>query len=307
LGVPKSKGQAIAALLGVAVILGTAVPMAQGALSIFWPKVGGVITHSGDLPGRHVTGVDIGYRYAVGGTTYSGNRYRFQFVLSRWNMESRDVQSILGRYRVGEPVMIAVNPGDASDSVLESGIDFESLFPLAAGVVLVLVGLGNFSEAAAAAEMRSSGRPRYRTAAGIALTAIALFSLSAYDLWRGMMSLAWPSVPGRMLYSQARQGSQPETLLWYEYNVNNRRYVASKYRNGGNATPFDSVAQVAAQRYPAGGAVTVYYNPNDPEDALLERGIWWGNFVFGGVSLPLFAWAWLTKRYAEIVAARENS
>ena len=69
---------------------------------------------------------------------------------------------------------------------------------------------------------------------------------------RSAATTSWPSANGKILYSRAQSGQHYETLLWYEYRVDGRRYVASNYRNGGNATPFRGVAQEAAKRYPAG-------------------------------------------------------
>jgi len=101
----------------------------QGVLSLSWPKADGVITQSRNMPVYRSIGVDIGYRYATGGQTYSGGRFRFQFALTERHMRSRDVQSILGRYQVGEHVKVAVNPGNPADSVLEPGPDIDSLIP----------------------------------------------------------------------------------------------------------------------------------------------------------------------------------
>ena len=116
--IPRSRNEWILTLLGGAIAVGCAIPLAEGFLSFSWPKVDGVITHSRDLPGYRTIGVDLGYSYAAGGKTYNGNRFRFQFVISASKMESREVQSILGRYRVGEPVKVAVNPSNLPDSVL---------------------------------------------------------------------------------------------------------------------------------------------------------------------------------------------
>src|SRR4051794_4710712 len=74
---PRSRNEWIMTLLGGAIAVGCAIPLAQGVLSFLWPKVDGVITHSRDLPGYRNIGVDIGYSYATGGETYNGNRFRF--------------------------------------------------------------------------------------------------------------------------------------------------------------------------------------------------------------------------------------
>jgi hypothetical protein len=307
LRLPQSKNEWILAVIGAAITAGAAVPLARGALSLSWPKVDGVITHSRDLPGIRVMGVDIGYRYAVDGEQHTGDRFRFQFVLTAREMRGRDIQSILGRYRVGEPVKVAVNPRDPTDSVLEPGPDFDSMIPFGIGLFLLLLALGEVpkDEPAYTIPAPPAVRPRSLGATLLTIAGMALLLLGAYNMYLGYSSLQWPSVEGRILYSHGRTGPSSETLLWYEYHVDNHRYVASKYRNGGNVTPFDSVAKAAAKRYPAGRAVPVYYNPRHPQDALLEPGVWWGNFVAPAFALLLLGAAWVAKRYAEIMWDRK--
>jgi hypothetical protein len=223
-------------------------------------------------------------------------------------MLSRDVQSILGRYRVGEPVKVAVNPANAADSVLEAGPDFGNLIPFALGLFLLLLGLGDVKKeerATANPPWPSPARPKYGLAKILLFSAVALFVLGAFYLYKGVSSTQWPAVEGKMLYSHARGGRHPETLLWYEYYVESRRYLASNYRNGGNVTPFRKVAEAAADRYPAGSTVRVFYNPSDPQDALLEPGVWWGNFVAPAFAVLLLGAAWVARRYAEIRASQK--
>ena len=304
--IPRSKNEWIVTLAGAAVTVGCAVPLAQGLISLSWPKVDGVITRSRDMPGYRAIGVDIGYRYSTGGNTYTGGRFRFQFVLTARKMWGRDVRMILGRYRVGEPVKIAVNPGNPADSVLEPGPDVDTMMPFALGLLLLLLGLGEVRKPEWTPPWPQPSRPPYRLAKILGFTGAALFLLGAFWVYHGISSTQWPSVEGRILYSHGRGARTPETLLWYEYYVANRRYLASDYRNGGNVTPFEHVAKAAAKRYPVGRAVTVYYNPRNPQDALLEPGIWWGNFVPPGLALLLLIAAWVAKRYADIMASRSS-
>src|SRR4051794_9573358 len=121
-GMPRSRNEWIVALLGGTLTVACAVPLARGLLSLSWPKVDGVITQSRSKSGYRTMGVDIVYTYAVGNTTYTGDRFRFQFAITSTQMQGRDMQSILGRYRVGERVPVSVNPGNPSDSVLEPGL-----------------------------------------------------------------------------------------------------------------------------------------------------------------------------------------
>ena len=227
------------------------------------------------------------YRYAAGGATYNGDRFRFQFMLLRDRMESRDRELTLGRYRVGERVKVAVNPRDPSDSVLEPGPDLEGILPLGAGLFLILAGIGEVQKKTPLQPEVYLGPPgpRYRTAKIMAADRRRAISVWGLQPVGGIASsLRWPTADGRILYSQARTGGTYETLLWYEYYVSGTRYLAGKYRTGGNVTPFQDVAVAAAKRSPAGRAVKVYYNPRNPGEALLEPGIWYGNFVAPAVA-----------------------
>jgi hypothetical protein len=298
-GVPRSRNQGILALLGAALVVGGAVPLLRGALSLSWPKVNGVIAYSEYLRGRRAIGVDIRYQYTTAGRTYTGDRFRFQFWTAARRMYGRDVQSLLGRYRVGERVQVAVNPADAGDSVLEPGMDFGTFIPFGLGLFMLMAGLADTRKDEAAAPpvpWPEPPRRRHRVAKALAGAGALLWLAGGYYLYHGTSSAMWPSVQGRILYSHARMARNPEALMWYEYTVDGRRYLGSNYRNGGNVSVLGSTAQAVAKRYPVGRNVAVFYNPRDPQDALLEPGVWWGNFVAPAMGLVLFGAAWVAKK-----------
>ena len=283
-----------------------AVPLARGVGSQSWPKASGVVTHSRERARHRTLEVDIGYRYEVGGRTYVGNRYRFQSWFVGVHAISRDVEMTVGRYRHGDPVQVAVNPADPADSVLEPGLDVESLLPFGLGLGLLLLGCGRFEKVRETIEQRMTGLPRYGLAKALVLVGGALCVWGAWDLHRGIRSAGWPTADGSIVFSRAHTGGPAETLLWYEYYVDGRRYLASNYRNVGNATPFAAVAEEAANRYPVGRAVKVHYQPGDPANAMLEPGVWWGNFVMPAIGALVLGAAWVAKRFAEITASRRG-
>ena len=279
------------------------IPVAHGVRSLAWPRVDAVVTHSREMVRNRQLTPDIGYRYTAAGQSRSGNRYRYQSLIAR--PRGRDVQSIVGKHRPGDRVQVAVNPDDPEESVLFPGVDFESIVPLGLGLLLILLGIGQIRKDEARVII-ASPRPRSRLATGLACLGWAVLLFGAWQIYRGIASTSWPAADGRVVYSHARTGSAYETMLWYEYFLDGRRYLASNYRNGGNASPLRSVAESAAKRYPEGRAVKVYYNPANPAEALLEPGVWWGNFVAPIVGAILLGAAWIAKKHAEIIASRRT-
>ncbi len=91
-------------------------------------------------------------------------------------------------------------------------------------------------------------------------------------------SLSWPSVEGEILSSQVihrsshNQGSTYRAEVVYEYTVKARRHkgknVCLNYDVG---TGDRGRAEERCAQYPVGRAVSVFYNPNKPADACLER------------------------------------
>ena len=114
----------------------------------------------------------------------------------------------------------------------------------------------------------------------------------------------WPSVVGEIVSSfigeqQTRDHVFHEPIITYSYNVGGRDYQAKRvvigqWAHAGNL----AWTEQKVQKYRPGKSVTVYYNPNSPEMAVLEPGMnpqirskWIGVSVCGccfGVPVVLF-------------------
>jgi hypothetical protein len=99
----------------------------------------------------------------------------------------------------------------------------------------------------------------------------------------------WPSVPGRVVVSQSEMRSVKSggvdsddtevrnfAKVVYEYKIATRTYRCDRVSIGENLGNFE-VAETLA-KYPVGTNVTVYYNPNKRDEAVIER------------DLPAFLW-----------------
>jgi hypothetical protein len=96
---------------------------------------------------------------------------------------------------------------------------------------------------------------------------------------------AWPSVTGVVLSAQVEtQTSWDSTSgadstsfhpsITYEYEVNGQRYRGDRLRASDGFYSMGMLpgsAQAAVDRYRPGAPVTVYYNPQNPHESVLER------------------------------------
>lgn len=85
----------------------------------------------------------------------------------------------------------------------------------------------------------------------------------------------WQSVMGTVTYSSIewRRGSKGQSVAYpvvhYTYQVMGQALQGSKVMPGPEVG--GTGAHKVVERYPAGAQVMVYYDPNNPSDAVLER------------------------------------
>jgi hypothetical protein len=84
-------------------------------------------------------------------------------------------------------------------------------------------------------------------------------------------------------------------VLRYRYEVGPQSYIGFRVSFSGYGVSRSAMEQLI-KPYPQGGAVTVYYNPQDPSSAVLDTtqpSDWWYWLVFGVGFLLLAAYlAW---------------
>lgn len=121
-----------------------------------------------------------------------------------------------------------------------------------------------------------------------AFPALIVFA-AIYKFFEVMQASRWSTIPGRVVVStsEAREVSRGDASsndtelrtfakIEYEYTIAGRAYRGSRVSIGEDLGNFEVAETIA--RYPVGRPVTVFYNPNKRDQAVLERdvppGLW---------------------------------
>jgi hypothetical protein len=122
---------------------------------------------------------------------------------------------------------------------------------------------------------------------------VALIAVAAWSVRMSARARRWPATTGLITSSRlvSSYDSSPDAEIRYTYKVSGVEYQSSNIGYGGHWGSEDSTL---VAKYPVGAVVTVYYEPELPSRALLERGrsLVWLAFVFGGalfIALGTFA------------------
>jgi Protein of unknown function (DUF3592) len=257
-------------------------------------KVEGVITVSMvDQPAAHVSDdlndatPIIRYRYRTGGQDFEGDR----IAVGGQPMMTRVLAGkLIARYPVGARVDVHVDPNDPKNALLEPAQQGNLAARLAFTIVFGLI-------AAVLAAHSIAGHVLY-TGNGVPLFAFALpilallgtvFGVATFIRGRRLAgaSARWPTVAGIVTTSGVieeviedksnddksfiRKIHRYQVDLRYAYQVGKRDFVGTAAGWGWTAIyGLRDVAEKAASRYQLGQPVTVYYDPEQPGNAVLE-------------------------------------
>jgi len=142
----------------------------------------------------------------------------------------------------------------------------------------------------------------------VILIAAGLGSLvwSAWITYLAVMSRQWPQVEGTIVVSDLQRSKDSEggysyrPEVTYQYTVGGKEFVGSRTRFGvWLATSWSAPSLRVLQQYKMGSRVPVHYDPNDPEESILETGI--NGTVFVGIALAttvlIFGVFWLQSKW----------
>ena len=173
-----------------------------------------------------------------------------------------------------------------------------------------------------------------RVRLGTSLFFLVFIAIGCYPLYLGVQGVrkaqatrTWPTTPGRITRSQVRvetnrsrddKGREKVTHSYYA-DVDYAYEVDGKQHTGHNITVMGSGggsrgdAEAILARYPLEATVTVAYNPQSHDDAVLEPGKWGSASwllvfagLFMGVPLLMLRGVWMTPK-APVTAGGEDA
>ncbi|HVM59313.1 MAG TPA: DUF3592 domain-containing protein [Verrucomicrobiae bacterium] len=248
-----------------------------------WKTVDCVIVSSSVLDLQKNYALQIQYEYDFGGQHYRGNNYTVgKFTRSDYSQ----IASLVDSYPSGRKTTCFVNPSNPSDAVLQRGS--LAMIPfLLVPLLFILIGGGGIY--ATWRSKPAAGTPRPVNASASRVVLALFFSLfflvggvlTYFFFVRPLLGIEharhWPAVPCRVISSrvQSHSGSKGGTTysidILYAYNVGGREYRSGRYDFiGGSSSGYNSKAAIVAG-YRPGTTPACYVNPNDPQDAVLER------------------------------------
>ena len=250
-----------------------------------WPTVRGEVTassverHSMDADQFAVT---LRYRYRVGEKDYEGDRIRIggKKITSRAHAET-----MAAKYPPGCKVTVHYDPKKPARAVLEAGKSANTAVTVA--VLLLFVAI----EAVLASILLNGGElpttpngvPWFVFMVLLVPIVLGGACIVHYVQIRQLArtSARWPTVTGRITASRVssfierdEDGDETEKFLanvQYAYRVGAANYRGNAVNWGWTSIYADrDNAAAALAKYPADSTVTVYYDPADPDHAVLD-------------------------------------
>jgi hypothetical protein len=120
-----------------------------------------------------------------------------------------------------------------------------------------------------------------------------LYYFAVLTLWGVYSASSWQPTPCEIVSSQLKESQGDDSTTYrieikYKYKVAGREYQSDRYKFFGisSNTGVESKRQ-AVRKHPPGKKTTCFVNPQDPNDAVIERGLTW-DMLWGLFGVPFF-------------------
>lgn len=233
---------------------------------------------------------EVTYEYEVQGRKFRGNRVSIGEDLGNYRVEET-----IAKYPKGARVMVFYNPTKQSEAVLERDVPegaFRFMFWLITG--LVAVGLALIFGLDSLGEWLRIGLPSGTNVSlammfgGMGIVALLIGWAAGYEARK---AADWPSTWGVIeesgiesfkTYDDGRRTTLKRSNVVYSYAVNGNTYRSGRIavRGWKISSNVALLAGSAFKKYPPGMPVEVFYDPANPANAVLERRVYGGVFLY---------------------------
>jgi len=282
--------------------------MVPGRIAI--SRVGVSPTHPSGRDPAHA-GAVIRYRYRVAEKDYEGDSIRIGGKSRSMGLLAK---ALIKKFPEGRPVEVYYDPADPS----KSSLDMKGKGASGSIIILIVFGAiaGMLTAHAVAGKMimMENGLPVFALGVPIALVLVCFGCVALYisELRKSKESATWPTTEGKIVDSKVvvheetrtdDDGDESTSTVYrpnirFSYSVNGLAYTADTWKGRMRvSTGAPKYSEGVVARYPVGRAVTVHYDPTQPDFAVLEPGNRDGatvplivGIVFGLTGV-LFLWA----------------
>lgn len=115
------------------------------------------------------------------------------------------------------------------------------------------------------------------------------FSIGLWQLYEGWKTHNWPTTQGTITSSQIKEVTRRDAdgdtytnyrpSISYSYQVADQNYEGHRLHLGATSHNDRSAVQQQLKQYPVGRTLDVYYNPNNPNQAVLTPGVGGGIWI----------------------------
>jgi hypothetical protein len=111
--------------------------------------------------------------------------------------------------------------------------------------------------------------------------ALGWFIFGAIGFHKAVTSYRWPTTNGTVVSAQVVRPTGKSTKyiaeIGYSYQVDGKEYASKKFK-ATTARGTSGWAKQVVGQHPAGSKVSVHYNPDRPQDAVIEPGLQSDNY-----------------------------
>jgi hypothetical protein len=263
----------ICLMISLSVTAYTGYRLYKGHASASWHKVEGRIISVYAMPrwfGSSSYRVDLEYTYKIDSKPYTSGRVTYGLK------EFYPEQAIKDRYKTDSAVTVYYNPNKYSESALETGLRhwYDEWI-----IIIGFFALGcvcSYSLIMYRLFPKKLDLTIYVVMPLILITIASILVLCGYQLYMGLSSGSWPSTTARIVNLNLSSPWWDEESIGYhlraEYTYTVESETYRSYRvSFGHRSYFSK--KHASEQFPLGKEVEVYYDPENPANAVLEPGM----------------------------------